>query len=79
MEILVKLHYVLKAYAPGKDYRKPFILTVEDGAVLNQALTILGLPADREYLFFVGAERATKDRLLLNGDTVTILPPIIGG
>ncbi len=79
MEIMIKLHYVLKAYAPGKDYREPFTLTVADGAVLGQALTALGVPSDREYLLFVGSERVTRDRPLKNGDTVTILPPIIGG
>ena len=79
MEVMIKLHYVLKAYAPGKDYREPFTLSVADGAVLGQALAALGVPSDREYLFFIGSERVTRDRALKNGDTVTILPPIVGG
>jgi hypothetical protein len=79
MEVMIKLHYVLKAYAPGKNYREPFTLTVADGAVLDQALTALGVPSDREYLFFIGSERVTRHRPLRNGDTVTILPAIVGG
>lgn len=79
MEIWVKLHYVLRAYAPGKEFKKPFAITLREGAVLAEVLSILGLPRDRKFLFFVGKERSGPDRLLAEGDTVTILPPVIGG
>ena len=79
MEVFVKLHYVLRTYAPKRDFKKPFLLTLADGAVLGEVITVLGLPDDQNYLLFVGSERATRDRLLIDGDTVTILPPIIGG
>jgi molybdopterin converting factor small subunit len=79
MEVSVKLHYVLRTYAPKRDFKKPFPLTLTDGAVLGEVVTVLGLPNDRNYLFFVGSERASRDRPLVEGDTVTILPPVIGG
>jgi len=79
MEVLVKLHYVLRTHAPGGDYKKPFAITLVDGAVLGEVLTCLGLLDDRKYLLFVGTERSTPDRLLIDGDFVTILPPVIGG
>jgi molybdopterin converting factor small subunit len=79
MEVFVKLHYVLRTYAPKRDFKKPFILTLGNGAVLREVITTLGLPNDQNYLLFVGSERAAKDRPLIEGDTVTILPPVIGG
>lgn len=79
MEIVIKLHYVLKSYAPGGDYRKPFTLTVPGGSHISHALTALGMPPDGRYLLFVGTERVTRERELKDGDTVTILPPIVGG
>ena len=79
MEVFVKLHYVLRTYAPKRDFKKPFLLTLADGAVLGEVITVLGLPDDQNYLLFVGSERASKDRPLIDGDIVTILPPIIGG
>lgn len=79
MEILIKLHYVLKAYAPDGDYRRTFSLTVPNGSVLGGVLAALGLPPDGQYLVFVGKERVTREQALENGDTVTILPPIVGG
>jgi len=79
MEVLVKLHYVLKAYAPGGDFKKPFPLVVAENVIVSDILTILGMPTDREYLLFVGSERSARNRPLVNGETVTILPPIIGG
>ncbi len=79
MEVLVKLHYVLRTYAPMRDFKKPFRLTLADGAVLGEVITALGLPNDQSYLLFVGSERAARDRVLIDGDTVTILPPVIGG
>jgi molybdopterin converting factor small subunit len=79
MEVLVKLHYVLRTYAPRRDFKKPVALSLADGAVLGDVITALGLPNDQKYLLFVGSERAAQDRLLIDGDTVTILPAVIGG
>ncbi len=79
MEVFVKLHYVLRTYAPKRDFKKPFLLTLTDGAVLGEVLTLLGLPNDQNYLLFVGSERAERNRHLIDGDTVTILPSVIGG
>ena len=41
MDVLVKLHYVLKAYAPGGDFKKPFSLTVPKDAVIGDILASL--------------------------------------
>jgi molybdopterin converting factor small subunit len=79
MEVWVKLHYVLRAHAPGKDFKKPFAISLGEGAALSEVLTFLGLPHDRKYLLFIGTERSGPDRLLTDGDSVTILPPVIGG
>lgn len=79
MEVLVKLHYVLRTYAPRRDFKKPFVLSLADGAVLGDVITALGLPNDQKFLLFVGSERAARDRLLIDGDTVTVLPAVIGG
>lgn len=79
MEVLVKLHYVLRTYAPDRDFKKAFALTLAEGAVLGEVITALGLPNDQRYLLFVGTERAAPARPLADGDTVTILPAIIGG
>lgn len=79
MQVSVKLHYVFRGYAPVRDFKKPFALNINDGAVLGDVLGALGLPDDRTYLFFVGSRRAGRDKTLNEGDTVTILPPIIGG
>ncbi|MBN2225418.1 MAG: MoaD/ThiS family protein [Deltaproteobacteria bacterium] len=79
MEILVKLHYVLRTYAPGRDFKRPFALTLAKGAVLGEVIRALELPNDQEFLLFVGSRHAVRDQVLVEGDTVTILPPIIGG
>ena len=79
MEVLVKLHSVLRRYATARDYRRPFAVTVAEGAALGDVLTLLGLPEDQEYLIFVGTERRDRDRTVSDGDVVTILPPIVGG
>jgi hypothetical protein len=77
--VLVKLHYVLRTYVPMRDFKKPFTLTAADGGVLGEVITAPGLPNDRGYLLLAGSECAARDRLLIDGDTVTILPPVIGG
>ena len=55
------------------------VLTLTDGAVVSDALSLLPIPRDEIGLTAVDGCVAADDRALRDGDIIEILPVIIGG
>jgi sulfur carrier protein ThiS len=73
--IRIKLMGMLKDRTPPDGQ-----LTLPDGATLAQALESLEIPVDSVQVFSVNAAlERNKQRVLVDGDELTVLPPVGGG
>ena len=76
MQIHVKLYGDLKKYAPGE--QTDFVLTLEPGATLGDALKMVSIPMDR-YVSLINGRRATTEDRIEGGDILVLFPPVSGG
>jgi molybdopterin converting factor small subunit len=76
MQIDVKLYGDLKKYAAGGQTN--FVLTLNSGATLGDALKMASIPMDR-CVSLINGRRATIEAPVKNGDILVLFPPISGG
>ena len=77
MKIEVHLFGFLLKYAPHQ--RESFELKLPDGAVLEDLVASLSIPAEEPRQSLVNGTHAPDDRVLKDGDTVALLTPAEGG
>jgi len=52
---------------------------VEEGATVGQVLEMLNLPGTQDLILLVNGLHANKERVLNEGDVLSVFPPIGGG
>jgi len=74
MDVEVRLFESLKKHQPegGK-------VRLAEGSRISDLLTALGISTDDVGILMVNQSDGRFDRLLRNGDVVTLIPPIGGG
>jgi molybdopterin converting factor small subunit len=75
MRVRVKLMGMLKGKTPAGGE-----LTATDAATIGQVLETLAIPLESVQVFTVnGTLERNKQRMLADGDELTVLPPVGGG
>ena len=74
MEIKVRLFATLR-----ENRGKEMMLLVEDAAPVSQVITKLGIEDKDIAILLVNGLNAPQDRILSEGDVVSIFPPVGGG
>ncbi len=80
MQVEVKLFANLrKLLPPGSSSSKAQIL-LEEGATIESLIHHLKIPLEMAQMVLVNGEQTREfDRLLAEGDTISIFPPVAGG
>ncbi len=79
MKIEIALYASLSQYLPaGAEYRKAMI-TARDGATAREIMGQLGIPQDHPNILLVNGTQAGPDRVLKDGETLAVFPPLAGG
>ena len=76
MQIDVKLYGDLKKFAPGEQTN--FVLTLNPGATLGDALKMVSIPMDR-CVSLINGRRSNTEAPIEDGDVIVLFPPISGG
>ena len=80
MIIHVKLYASLRRYRPGLALGQSFVCAAPDSATVEWLFSeALGLPPEEVAIALVNGIHSERDRLLCDGDTVALWPPIAGG
>jgi len=79
IQVQVRLYATLRRYQPQVRLGEATIVSLPEGATVEQLVTKLGLPVDMVKTVFVRGEIVRNDRVLRDGDEVGIFPPIAGG
>lgn len=80
MHISVKLFANLVEFSPDPSYSgAPFEYEIADGATMGDLVMQLKLPDDLVKVQFVNGIIVEAERVLLEGDSVGIFPPVGGG
>ncbi len=79
MKIKVQLYAILSKYLPKNANNKTAILEVAEGTSVQEVLRGLTIPENMPKILLVNGRNAEMDRVLAEGDTVSIFPPIAGG
>lgn len=58
---------------------KELILEMEEGAVVQSAIDILNIREEDVAILLVNGRDAARDKVLAEGDTISIFPPVGGG
>jgi molybdopterin converting factor small subunit len=54
-------------------------MDVHEHATVQALMQVLGVPNDLPRIVLVNGQHAGEDRLLTDGDVVSVFPPLIGG
>ncbi len=77
MRVKVELQAYLEQYSPNGqtvfDYELP------EGADVDKLIRQLGLPEELASVIIVNETNADPDRVLAEGDHITLIPPLAGG
>lgn len=80
MRIEVRLFTGLRSHAPAEAKRGRFSLILDQGAVLGEVLSSLGIdPGAVAVLLVNGAAKPQLETALSHGDVVSLFPPVAGG
>jgi len=79
MKVKVQLYALLVKYLPTNAKNKTAILEVAEGTSVQGVLSELKIPENMPKILLVNGRNAELDRLLAEGDTLSIFPPIAGG
>ena len=77
MKITVELKGYLDQYAPGEDATFPYEVT--DGTTVRDVLERLQITEELAAAVIVGGEATDPERTLVEGDRLTLMPPLAGG
>ena len=75
----VHLTATLRTYLPPGTAGDSVVLDIPDGTTVDQVVHSLRIPSDLERLTVVNGRDAAPDRLLADGDVLSVFPPLAGG
>jgi molybdopterin synthase sulfur carrier subunit len=79
MKVKVQLYALLAKYLPTNAHNKTAVLEVAEGTSVQEVLNELTIPENMPKILLVNGRNAELDRVLAEGDTVSVFPPIAGG
>ena len=79
MKVAVHLTATLRAYLPPGTRGDRLVLDVPAGTTVDQVVDSLRIPSELERLTVVNGLDATPDQRLVEGDVVSVFPPLAGG
>ena len=79
MKVAVHLTATLRAYLPPGARGDSVVLDVPDGTTVDQVVHSLKIPSELERLTVVNGLDATPDQRLVEGDVLSVFPPLAGG
>ena len=79
MKVALHLFATLGAYLPDGAQGDGAILSVPDGTTVDDVVRDLRIPPDVTFLSVVNGHEVEVDRVLTDGDVLTMFPPIEGG
>ncbi len=79
IRLSVKLHATLRRYLPAGVEAEPFSVELFEGARVSDLLARLGIPDDHAKICIVDGEQSPKERVLRDGASVALFPPLAGG
>jgi molybdopterin converting factor small subunit len=79
--VKVEVHFfaTLSAYRPGGTDGDGLTLDVPDGTTVRDLIRALRVPPDVDCLRVVNGRDAPPDQRLVDGDVVSLFPPLAGG
>jgi len=79
MTITVALYAGLARFLPSGAQGRKATVDVPDGAVVQDVIRRLGVPDDVLCIPVVHGTRVTAERVLRDGETLSLFPPLAGG
>ncbi len=79
MKVAVHLTATLRAYLPPGARGDSVVLDVPDGTTVDQVVHSLRIPSELERLTVVNGLDATPGQRLVEGDVLSVFPPLAGG
>lgn len=79
INVEIKLYSILKKYGQEKGLGGQFALEMDEGATLEELRERIGIPAGRIGRYLKQARPLQPDYVLVDGDVIDLLPPMISG
>jgi molybdopterin converting factor small subunit len=79
VKVAVHLTATLRAYLPPGTRGDSVVLDLPDGTTVDQVVHSLRIPPAMERLTVVNGQDATPDQRLVEGDVLSVFPPLAGG
>ena len=79
MTVTVELFATLGRYLPAAARNGGAHVELESGSTVADLVRALGIPAGLESVALVNGHECDDSHLLVEGDTVTLYPPLAGG
>lgn len=79
MKVRIRLFATLAAYLPAGAAGDGVTIEVPGGTTVGQVIRSLAVPDSLEFLSVVNGQDASSDQSLLDGDVLTLFPPLAGG
>jgi molybdopterin converting factor small subunit len=79
MKVKVQLYAILTKYLPAQAEGNNAWMDIPEGSSVKEVLQLLKIPEAMPKIVLVNGRHAEFDRVLAEGDTVSIFPPIAGG
>jgi molybdopterin converting factor small subunit len=77
MTVHIKFFAGLRQLLP--DDRVPYPADFPEGSTVDDALRRFEVPADKPKILLVNGRHATPQQILVEGDTLSVFPPVAGG
>lgn len=79
LRVYVKLFGIFRCHLPCSNRKPSFWLEIEDGAMIETLITLLGISSELPNVIVRNHRIARKQDILQNGDVLAIFPPMDGG
>ena len=79
MKVALHLFATLGAYLPDGAQGDGAVLSVPDGTTVADVVRDLRIPSGVPFLSVVNGHEVASDRVLTDGDVLTMFPPLVGG
>jgi len=79
MKLKIQLYALLAKYLPTNSENKTAFMEFPEGASVQEVLKELKIPEAMPKILLVNGRHAELDKVLAEGDTLSIFPPIAGG